>query len=624
MRGVRRRAPFGLEFAKSSAAFHPGPERAAAPRGIRPIESGVGFESLVDPRKQDPVITLALIGLLGGLITGISPCILPVLPVIFLSGGAQSARGTTDAPQAGSWRPYLVIAGLVVSFSLFTLVGSLLLGLLGLPQDVLRWAGIVVLVLIGVGLIVPRFESLLEKPFSWIPQRNVGTERGGFPLGFALGAVYVPCAGPVLAAITVAGSTGRIGVETVVLTLSFAIGAALPLLVFALAGRRVAERVKTFRTHQRGIRITGGVVMIALAAGLVVNLPQLLQRLVPDYTSAFQEELADSEEITRALDLGGLVNDENAELDQCTNGASELESCGTAPTIRGIQQWFNTDDGASVDLADLRGRVVLIDFWAYSCINCQRSIPHVVAWDEAYRDAGLSVVGIHSPEYAFEKEPRNVEAGIRSFGIEYPVGLDNSLSTWTNYRNRYWPAHYLVDAEGTVRHISFGEGNYAATEQLIRELLDDADPGVALPAPTEQRDETPQAGSTTPETFLGTTKQVNFAGDEPYRRTTTDFAFPAELRRDAFALDGEWTLDTQAITPGGPGARVRLAYTGSEVRLVLGGSGTVVVDDGREAREIEVGGVPRSYRLVKTDAPASGTLTVTMSTGVDAYSFTFG
>ncbi|MCD2441793.1 redoxin domain-containing protein [Agromyces sp. SYSU K20354] len=569
-------------------------------------------------------MTLALIGLLGGLITGISPCILPVLPVIFLSGGTQSARGTADAPLAGRWRPYLVIAGLVVSFSLFTLVGSLILGLLGLPQDVLRWAGIVVLVLIGVGLIVPRVEELLEKPFSWIPRKDVGTERGGFPLGFALGAVYVPCAGPVLAAITVAGSTGRIGVETVVLTLSFAVGAALPLLVFALAGRRVAERVKAFRTHQRGIRITGGVVMIALAVGLVFNLPQLLQRLVPDYTSAFQRELADSEEVTRALDLGGLVNDENAELDECTNGASELESCGTAPTIRGIEQWFNTDDGASVDLADLRGRVVLIDFWAYSCINCQRSIPHVVAWDDAYREAGLSVVGIHSPEYAFEKEPRNVEAGIRSFGIEYPVGLDNSLSTWTNYRNRYWPAHYLIDAEGTVRHISFGEGNYAATEQLIRELLEDADAGVVLPAATEQRDETPEAGSTTRETFLGTTKQVNFAGGEPYRRATTAFEFPAELPRDTFALDGDWALDTQSITPGAPGARVRLSYTGSEVRLVLGGSGTVVVDDGREAREIEVGGVPRSYRLVKTDAPASGMLTVTMSTGVDAYSFTFG
>lgn len=571
------------------------------------------------------MITLALIGLVGGLITGISPCILPVLPVIFLSGGAQSARGTTDAPQAGRWRPYLVIAGLVVSFSVFTLIGSLLLALLGLPQDVLRWAGIVVLVLIGIGLIVPRFEELLEKPFSWIPRRNVGTERGGFPLGFALGAVYVPCAGPVLAAITVAGSTGRIGVETVVLTVSFAVGAALPLLVFALAGRRVAERVTTFRTHQQGIRIAGGVVMIALAGGLVFNLPQLLQRLVPDYKGAFQQELADSEEVTRALDLGGLVNDENAELDNCTNGATELESCGTAPTLKGLMQWFNTDDGASVDLADLRGSVVLVDFWAYSCINCQRSIPHVVAWDEAYRDAGLSVIGIHSPEYAFEKEPRNVEAGIRSFGIEYPVALDNSLATWTNYRNRYWPAHYLIDAEGTVRHISFGEGHYAATERLIRELLEHADPRVSLPAATEQRDDTPEAGSTTPETFLGTTKQVNFAGDEPYRRAKTTFAFPSELPADTFALDGEWALGTQSITPGSPDARVRLAYTGREVRFVLGGAGTVSVDDGSgPPREIEITGVPRSHRLLQTDVPASGIVTVTVSPGVDAYSFTFG
>lgn len=570
------------------------------------------------------MITLVLIGLLGGLITGISPCILPVLPVIFLSGGAQSARGTSDAPQAGRWRPYLVIAGLVVSFSAFTLAGSLILGLLGLPQDVLRWAGIVVLVLIGVGLIVPRFEELLEKPFSRIPRRNVGTEQGGFPLGLALGAVYVPCAGPVLAAITVAGSTGRIGLETVVLTVSFAVGAALPLLVFALAGRRVAERVKTFRRHQKTIRITGGVVMIALAAGLVFNLPQLLQRLVPDYTSAFQQELADSEEVTRALDLGGLVNEENAALDQCTNGAAELESCGPAPSIKGIEQWFNTEGGAAVHLAELRGKVVLIDFWAYSCINCQRSIPHVVAWDDAYRDAGLAVIGIHSPEYAFEKEARNVEAGIRAFGIDYPVALDNSLATWTNYRNRYWPAHYLIDAEGSVRHISFGEGNDAATEQLIRELLQDADPDVALPPATEQRDETPEAGSTTRETFLGTTKQVNFAGEEPYRRSTSDFSFPSALPDDAFALDGAWALETQSITPAGDEARVRLDYTAREVRMVLGGAGTITVDDGRETHEIRISGVPRSYELVKTDAAASGIITVTTSAGVDAYSFTFG
>ena len=576
------------------------------------------------------MLTLALIGFAGGLITGISPCILPVLPVIFLSGGVQSARtaprGSGGLPEPSRWRPYLVILGLVVSFSVFTLIGSLLLAVLGLPQDVLRWAGIVVLVLIGIGLIVPRFEAILEKPFAWIPKKDVGTERGGFVLGIALGAVYVPCAGPVLAAITVAGSTGRIGWETVVLTASFAIGAALPLLVFALAGRRVAERVRTFRKHQRGIRITGGIVMIALAIGLVFNVPQLLQRLVPDYTSALQDRFGNSEQINEALDLGGLVNDQNKDLDQCTNGATGLQSCGVAPDIRGIQEWFNTPDNAPIALDELRGQVVLVDFWAYSCINCQRSIPHVVAWDKAYRDAGLTVIGVHSPEYAFEKEPRNVRAGAEAFGIDYPVALDNSLATWTNYRNRYWPAHYLIDADGVVRHIRFGEGGYADTEKLIRELLTAADPSVRLPDATDVVDETPPGGATTPESYLGTTKQVNFAGAEKYSAATSRFQLPAEQPDDSFALGGQWALGTQSIeaAPGSDPAEIRLNYTAAEVRMVLAGSGTVTVSVDGQQRSIEVSGVPRSYELLNTDAVASGSLTVTLPPGVQAFSFTFG
>ncbi|RZU63964.1 cytochrome c biogenesis protein CcdA [Microterricola gilva] len=578
------------------------------------------------------MLTLALIGFAGGLITGISPCILPVLPVIFLSGGVQSARtqrsgGAVELAQEPSrWRPYLVILGLVVSFSVFTLIGSLLLAVLGLPQDVLRWAGIVVLVLIGIGLIVPRFEAILEKPFAWIPKRDVGTERGGFVLGIALGAVYVPCAGPVLAAITVAGSTGRIGVETIVLTASFAIGAALPLLIFALAGRRVAERVRGFRTHQRGIRITGGIVMIALAAGLVVNLPQLLQRLVPDYTSALQDRFGNSEQITEALDLGGLVTEQNKDLDQCTNGATELQSCGVAPDIRGIQEWFNTPGNAPIALDELRGQVVLVDFWAYSCINCQRSIPHVVAWDAAYRDAGLTVIGVHAPEYAFEKEPRNVRAGAQALGIEYPVALDNSLATWTNYRNRYWPAHYLIDSDGVVRHIRFGEGGYSDTEKLIRELLTAADPTVSLPAPTDVADATPLSGATTPESYLGTTKQVNFAGAEKYSAATSRFRLPSEQPADSFALGGQWTLGTQSIeaAPGTGNGEIRLNYTAAEVRMVLAGSGTVTVNVNGERSSIEVSGVPRSYELLGTDAVATGALTVTLPPGVQAFSFTFG
>lgn len=564
------------------------------------------------------MLTLALIGLIGGLVTGISPCILPVLPVIFFTGAQGAEEKISRA------RPYLVIAGLVVSFTLVTLFGSLLLSLLGLPQDVLRWAGLVVLALIGVGLIVPRFEHLLEKPFTWLPQRNPDASKGGFPLGLALGAVYVPCAGPVLAAITVAGSTGQIGVDTAALTLTFALGAAIPLLFFALAGRRVVERVRAFRKRQRGIRVTAGVVMIGLAVGLVFNLPQLLQRAIPDYTSGLQEQVNDSEQVREALNLGGLENEQNKDLDRCTNGARELESCGTAPDIRGIQQWLNTPGGAPVDLKSLRGKVVLLDFWAYSCINCQRSIPHVTAWDDAYRDAGLRVIGVHSPEYAFEKEAANVESATGKFGMRYPVALDNNLATWTNYRNRYWPAHYLIDADGTVRHIKFGEGDYDTTEKLIRELLRHADPAVRLPKPTDTADDTPETADITRETYLGSTKRVNYAGGGTYTAGERGFSFPDRQPRDSFALDGAWTLTSQHITPTGAVGRIRLDYRAREVRMVLSGTGTVTYTTGDATRTIEVDGTPDSYQLLSTKDIEAGVVMVTVSEGVQAYSFTFG
>jgi cytochrome c biogenesis protein CcdA/thiol-disulfide isomerase/thioredoxin len=571
-------------------------------------------------------MSLVIIGLLGGLITGISPCILPVLPVIFLTGGAQSARFDGDPIPASRWRPYLVIAGLVTSFTLVTLVGSLLLGALQLPQDIIRWVGIAVLVLIGVGLLAPRVEQLLEKPFQKLARRSEVTNKGsGYGVGLALGAVFVPCAGPVLAAIIVAGSTGRIGIDTVLLTLSFAMGVAIPLLFFALAGRGLVERIRAFRTHERGLRIAAGVAMLALAVGLVFNVPQLLQRLVPDYTADIQRELTDNPAARRALDLGGLVTEENKDLDRCTNGAPELESCATAPSIKGVEQWLNTTDGGAVDLADLRGKVVLVDFWAYSCINCQRSIPHVVAWDAAYRAAGLEVIGIHSPEYAFEKDAANVAAGADSFGITYPVALDNSLSTWTNYRNRYWPAHYLIDADGTVRHIAFGEGNYAATEKLIRELLVAADPAVTLPAQTEVEDATPESGTRTRETFLGSSKDVNFAGPGAYRAGDGSFTLPADQPADSFALAGAWRVETQYATPTGEaGGSIRLDFRAAEVRMVLAGEGEVTVRVGGEERVVSVDGVPRSYSVVEGGNGSRTTLEVQVSPGVDVYSFTFG
>ncbi|MBV8295041.1 MAG: cytochrome c biogenesis protein CcdA, partial [Mycobacterium sp.] len=256
------------------------------------------------------MLSLELIGLVGGLITGISPCILPVLPVIFFSGTQGPADGAVAVKSKREvLRPYRVIGGLVLSFSLATLVGSALLSLLHLPQDAIRWVALAALVAIGLGLIFPRFEQLLERPFSRIPQKQITARANGFGLGLALGVLYVPCAGPVLAAIVVAGATANIGLPVVVLTVAFAVGTAVPLLFFALAGQRVAQRVSAFRSRQRQIRVVAGLVTLLLAVALVFNLPAMLQRAVPDYTHSLEDKLGGSKQIQQQL--GGIVNDQN-------------------------------------------------------------------------------------------------------------------------------------------------------------------------------------------------------------------------------------------------------------------------------------------------------------------------
>jgi cytochrome c biogenesis protein CcdA/thiol-disulfide isomerase/thioredoxin len=583
------------------------------------------------------MFTLALIGLVGGLITGISPCILPVLPVIFFSGARSVRDREAETPQAGGIatavkpkpslrdrsRPYRVIAGLVVSFSLATLAGSTLLSLLRLPQDTIRWVALVALVAIGLGLIFPRLEELLQRPFSRIPQTSITTRSNGFGLGLALGVLYVPCAGPVLAAIVVAGATGTIGVKTIVLTCAFAAGATLPLLFFALAGRAVAERVSAFRRRQREIRIAAGIVMIALAVALAFDVPAALQRAIPDYTNALQNKVGGSGTIPEKLDLGGIVNEQNAQLSDCSNGAAQLESCGPAPDLKGITAWLNTPGGAPVDLKSLRGKVVLVDFWAYSCVNCQRAIPHVVKWYTAYKDSGFEVIGVHTPEYAFERVTANVASGAAALGITYPVALDNRYSTWTNYRNRYWPAEYLIDAGGTVRHIKFGEGGYATTEILIRQLLQSAHPGIRLPAPTAPADNKPPPGLT-PETYFGVGKVVNYAGSGVYDEGSATFRYPPTLPDDSFALRGPWTLDYQGARADSDASSIELNYLARNVYLVVGGSGTVTVTKDGLTQKIPISGAPTLHQIVAGDRVQRGRLEVRLTQGLQAFSFTYG
>jgi cytochrome c biogenesis protein CcdA/thiol-disulfide isomerase/thioredoxin len=579
------------------------------------------------------VQTIALIGFLGGLITGISPCILPVLPVVLLSGmdsGRAGARGVRSAA-----RPYLVIAGLVCSFSLATLIGSALLTALHLPQDAIRWAALVVLVLIGVGLIFPPVQHLLERPFAYFPQRQIGSGTDGFGLGLTLGALYVPCAGPVLAAIVVAGGTSSIGPGALVLTATFALGNALPLLAFALAGRRVAARVAAFRRRQRAIQIAGGIAMIVLAVALVFNLPAMLQRAVPDYTTAMQNRLG-ANDLERSLGpapaqpstQGGLQLSHpgtalGGALSDCSSGSAELQQCGPAPALTGVTGWLNTPDGKPLDPESVRGKVILIDFWAYSCINCQRAIPHVIDWYNRYRDNGLLVIGVHTPEYAFERVPANVASGAADLHITYPIALDNDYATWNNFQNLYWPAEYLIDANGQVRHTKFGEGDYDGTEKLIRTLLVDAHPGARLPAPANSADMTPQT-RLTPETYLGVGKSGNYGGTGDYKDGPATLSYPPNLAEDKFALRGRWTLDDQGATADGDDSAVRLNYTAKDVYAVVGGTGTIAVTRDGKTTTTPIGGAPTLHRIVADDAAHRDQLDMQVSKGLQVFSFTFG
>jgi cytochrome c biogenesis protein CcdA/thiol-disulfide isomerase/thioredoxin len=591
------------------------------------------------------MLTLVLIGFLGGLITGISPCILPVLPVVFLAGGADKpepnanteehrepdpgsggvslATSTAVAhPKRSSRRPYAIVAGLVLSFSLFTLLGSILISALGLPDNILRVIGLTLLVLIGVGLIFPRLESWLERPFARLPQRQMGTGSGPFVLGLGLGLLYVPCAGPVLTAITVAAASHRISGNTVVLTVSFAIGATAPLLAFALAGQRVTERIAVFRRHTGTVRGVCGVVILALAAALALHLTDALQRAVPGYTDSLQHQVEGNTAFVPTL--SNLTNDTNTALSHCTDGATVLQSCGPAPALKNITQWLNTPGGAPVDLSALHGKVVLIDFWAYSCINCQRAQPHITAWADTYAGDGLQVIGVHSPEFTFEADPANVAAAAHQFGITYPVALDNSLSTFTNYRNQYWPAEYLIDAAGQVRHVSFGEGHYAQTETLIRQLLDQARPGSPLPPATEVADTTPRSSTLTPETYLNFSHNTSYVGPPRLHNKPMAYQFPSSTPPNSISLSGTWSTDDDYYSAG-PGARLRLSYNARAVYLVVSGNGDLTVSTpGEPDRTIPVSGIPNAYPVITRPIQRAGLLTLTLSPGLQAYDLTFG
>ncbi len=545
------------------------------------------------------VLVLLGIAFAAGVITAISPCVLPVLPIL-LAGSATS----TDRR-----RPFAIVAGLVVSFTTFTLVGAALLSALRLPADVLRNIAIVALLVLAASLLSRRVAWMLERPFLFLTRRRVGQDSNGFVVGLSIGLVFVPCAGPVLAAVTALAASGEVTFRIVLVTTAYALGAALPMLAIAVGGQKLGSGMAVVRTHAAAARSVAGVVIGVTAIAIAFGADQRFTTALPGYTTAFQNRIEGTSK----------ARDELAKLSG-GDGAAAASSDPRAPDFRGITQWLNTPAGKPLTLAGLRGRVVLVDFWTYSCINCLRTLPHLKAWDAAYRKAGLTIVGVHSPEFAFERVPSNVRSATHRLGVRYPVALDNDFATWRAYSNDYWPAEYLIDKTGRIRHEHFGEGNYDETESIIRRLLGEH----VRSRRTSVADDTPNE-ITTPESYLGYARLERLANPGVKLDAESTYAFPARpLPQDALAYAGRWKVEPSRIVAG-EHARLRLQFQARRIFIVLAGSGRVVIAvDGRPLPDVRVSGTPRLYTIARFPELTRGFLELRFSPGLEGYAFTFG
>jgi cytochrome c biogenesis protein CcdA/thiol-disulfide isomerase/thioredoxin len=559
------------------------------------------------------MVELLAVAFLGGLITGLSPCIVPVLPVVVAGGSA----GTSKA------RPYVIIAGLVVSFSLTELVGSTVLSAIGLPQNFLFWLGIGLLLLLSVGLMISFVGEWIERPFMRLGASRYADSGGGFVLGLSLGLVFVPCAGPVLAAISAAAANHRFTPSSFLVTLFYAVGASLPLLILAVVAQRATTSWSKLRTKLPVIRRTAGAVLLVTTLAIALGLLDPLQRAVPGYTSALENHIESSSSVSKQLRaLDGEHANTFAKKAATAVKMATLPKLGLAPDFTGIVSWLNTPDNKPLSLAQLKGKVVLVDFWTYSCINCQRSLPHVEAWYKDYKQDGLVVVGVSTPEFAFEHVVSNVRSAAGNLGVDYPIAIDNNYDTWDAYNNEYWPAEYLIDPTSEVRAYDFGEGGYGTMESNIRALLM-ANGVTSLPQRTDIADKTP-VNQTTPESYVGYEQEQYAAGTALVHDKPLLYKAPNPVPINTFALDGTWTDHSQEATAGSD-AQIYLHFVANDVYLVIGGTGTVDVSfDGRHLSTVKVSGVPRLYTLFSGNALQTGQLDLRVSPGVEAYDFTFG
>jgi cytochrome c biogenesis protein CcdA/thiol-disulfide isomerase/thioredoxin len=618
---------------------------------------------------------LFVLAFLGGVLTILSPCILPVLPFVFTRA---------DQPFRRSGLPLLV--GMALTFALVATLAAVGGGWVVSANQWGRWIALALVFFFGLALLWPGLADRLSRPFVALGNRLTttagadGSPKSSFLLGIATGLLWAPCAGPILGLILTGAALRGANVETSLLLLAYAAGSAVSLAAALLLGGRVFGALKRSLGAEEWIRrALGGAVVVgalAIASGLDtgflsrVSTPgttrveqALFGKLMPDRKAPSSDEndvllpgpaMSGNGAVMSGNDAmkgGGAMRAPNgamsggAMMSARGAGASALPVIGKLPPLDGATEWLNspplTADG-------LRGHVVVFDFWTYSCINCLRALPYVKAWYEKYRDKGLVVIGIHAPEFAFEKDLSNVRREVKALGVTYPVAVDNGYKLWRAFGNEYWPAHYFVDASGNIRHTHFGEGEYDASERVIQQLLAEAGGGNM---PTDLVSATgsgaalasDEAHVLSPETYIGHSRADNFAspgGQVP--AVAHDYTVPAKLSLNAWALGGNWTVSEESAAANAAQTHIAFHFQARDLHLVLGPG-----PDGKPVRfRVRLDGRPPGDDH-GTDVDADGNGTVTeerlyqlirqsgeirdhtfeiefLDPGVVGYAFTFG
>ncbi len=556
---------------------------------------------------------------LGGILTIFSPCVLPVLPFVF-------ARSDQSFRRSG----LPILTGMAATFTLLASFAAVGGAWLIAVNQYGRYAAMLLLLLMGVALISPALSERLMRPFvnlgGRLQQRadQQSSLKGSLLLGVAIGFLWAPCAGPILGLVLAGAALNGANLYSALLLLVFAAGAATSLAVALLSGNRVFSLMKRglgaeeWLRRGLGLAVVTGVVVIAMGW----DTRFLSQFSFLNTASAEQKLLAKLEK--PALPVQPV--------------AMQTE---TMPPLTGATLWLNSPE-LSAD--KLRGKVVLVDFWTYSCINCLRTLPYIKAWNEKYRDQGLVIIGVHAPEFAFEKDQHNVEKAVHDLGITYPVALDNRYAIWNAYKNQYWPAHYLIDAKGVIRDHHFGEGGYDETEKMIQTLLKEAGHQVAAndlvkvsgTGATVAAADTPRS----PETYLGYARQENLASPEPVRQNkSARYSTPHNLRDDQWALSGKWLISAESATLQKPGGAISYHFQGRDLHLVLGSEKPVrikVTLDGaapgdNHGSDIAPDGTgivqgQRLYQLIRQNGKISDhTFRIEFpDAGAQAFAFTFG